>query len=61
MMNNLQSELAQILWKESCTSLANANVVNSSGIRKLILILFKLALQMPFFGETFSNCMKYQP
>lgn len=48
----LQSELAKFsIGKNLGTSLLNANVVNSSGIRKLILILFKLILQMPFWGN----------
>ena len=55
----LQSELAKFsIGKNLGTSLLNANVVNSSGIRKLILILFKLILQMPFLGKLFSNCIE---
>ena len=56
---HLQSELAQFsIGKNLGTSLLNANVVNSSGIRKLILILFKLILQVPFLGKFFSNCIE---
>ena len=55
----LQSELAQFsIGKNLGTSLLNANVVNSFGTRKLILILFKLILQVPFFGKFFSNCIE---
>ena len=56
---HLQSELAQFsIGKNLGTSLLNANVVNSFGTRKLILILFKLILQVPFFGKFFSNCIE---
>ena len=56
---HLQSELAQFsIGKNLGTSLLNANVVNSSGIRKLILILFKLILKIPFLGKFFSNCIE---
>ena len=56
---HLQSELAQFsIGKNLGTSLLNANVVNSFGTRKLILILFKLILQVPFLGKFFSNCIE---
>ena len=56
---HLQSELAQFsIGKNLGTSLLNANVVNSSGIRKLILILFKLILKIPFLGKFFYKCIE---
>ena len=58
----LQSELAQFsIGKNLGTSLLNANVVNSSGIWKLILILFKLGKSRDVLKYICLSFMSFLP